>query len=223
MATLKKPSWVYSFCGVLFLVGVIMTCSRTSIVCALVIYALSFLVLCKRSRNRRSTIIMNVILFGGLLAYMLLFQYDILLEYLEIFTIHRSVGSRLDGFVAGIQQFLKYPVFGGSFYATDYKLEEWSKVENFTSFFPGLWHNTIIQIGASCGIVGLVGYAWHRFQTIWMIWKKPATANLFTGLSILAMLAMSLFDCHIFNIGPALFYSMSLAFVEKHSKIMKHL
>lgn len=215
MASLKKPSWVYSFCGVLFLVGVIMTCSRTSIVCAVAIYGASFLVLCLRSRNRRSTVIMNVVLFGGLLAYMLIFAYDILLEYLEIFTIKRSVGSRLDGFEAGIQQFLQYPLFGGSFYATDYKLEEWSKVENFTSFFPGLWHNTVIQMAASCGIVGLGAYSFHRIQTLRLVLKKPTTANLFTELSLLAMLVMSLFDCHIFNIGPALFYSMALAFMEK--------
>lgn len=216
MASLRRPSWLYSFCGVLFLVGVIMTCSRTSILCAVVIYAASFGVLCLRSRNRRSTVIMNVTLFSGLVLYMLVFQYDILLEYVEIFTIQRSINSRLDGFVAGIQQFLDYPLFGGSFYATDYVLEEWSKVENFTSFFPGLWHNTLIQIGASCGIVGLAAYAYHRIQTILLIWKKPSTANLFTGLSVLSMLVMSLFDCHIFNIGPALFYSMALAFADKH-------
>lgn len=216
MASLRKPSWLYSFCGVLFLVGVIMSCSRTSILCAFFIYAASFGVLCLRSRNRRSTVILNVILFGGLLSYMLLFQYDILLEYLEIFTIKRSVDSRLDGFAAGIRQFLADPLFGASFFAPDYKLEEWSTVENFTSFFPGLWHNTIIQIGASCGIVGLAAYAFHRIQTILLIWRKPSTANLFTGLSVLAMLIMSLFDCHFFNIGPALFYSMSLAFMEKY-------
>lgn len=215
MAVVRRPSWVYSFCGVLFLVGVIMSCSRTSILVAIFIYALSFLVLCLRSRNRRSTVMMNVVLFGGLLLYMLLFQYDILLEYLEIFTIKRSIGSRLDGFMAGIQQFLDYPILGGSFYATDYVLEEWSKVENFTSFFPGLWHNTIIQIAASCGIVGLAAYAWHRAQTVALIFKRPTTENLFIGLSIAAMLIMSLFDCHIFNIGPALFYSMALAYAEK--------
>ena len=220
MATLKRPSWFYSFCGVLFLVGVIMTCSRTSIVCAVVIYIASFAVLCKRSKNRRSTIIMNVVLFGGLLTYMALFQYDILIQYIEIFTIKRSIGSRLDGFVAGIQQFLDYPLFGGSFYATDYVLEEWSDVENFTAFFPGLWHNTIIQMAASCGIAGLAAYGYHRYQTIWLLWKAPTTENLFIALCMAAMLIMSLFDCHIYNIGPALFYSMAMAFMEQHVPVL---
>lgn len=221
MATLRRPSWLYSLCGVVFLVGVIMTCSRTSILCAIVIYAASFGVLCLRSRHRRSTVILNVVLFGSLALYMLVFQYNVLLEYLEIFTIHRSITSRLDGFEAGIAQFLKYPLFGGSFFATDYVLEEWSTVENFTSFFPGLWHNTIIQIGASCGIVGLAAYAFHRVQTVVLIFRNPSTANLFIGLSIAGMLMMSLFDCHIFNIGPALFYSMALAFVEKQDSNRK--
>lgn len=216
MAVVRRPSWRYSLCGVLFLIGVIMTCSRTAIVTGIFIYFLSFVVLCLRSRNRRSTVIINVTLFGGLLLYMLLFQLDILVEYLEIFTIKRSIGSRFDGFVAGIQQFLDYPILGGSFYAVDYVLEEWSTVQNFTSFFPGLWHNTVIQIAASCGIVGLAAYGWHRIQTVKLILKMPSTENLFIGLSIAAMLVASLFDCHIFNIGPALFYSMALAFAEKN-------
>lgn len=215
MATLRRPQWLYSFFGIVFLVGVLLTCSRTSILCAAVVYAASFVVFCLRSPKRRATVVMNVSLFGAMGAYMLLMHYDTLVEYLEIFTIYRSIQSRFDGFAAGIQQFLDYPLFGGSFYATDYVLEEWSTVENFTSFFPGLWHNTLIQIGASCGIVGLGAYAYHRLQTVLLVLRKPTTANLFIGLSVFGMLMMSLFDCHIFNIGPALFYSMALAFAEK--------
>ena len=37
----------------------------------------------------------------------------------------------------------------------------------------------------------------------------------FIGLSILVLLLTSLLDCHFFNIGPVLFYSMALAFAEK--------
>ena len=67
---------------------------------------------------------------------------------------------------------------------------------------------------SSCGSVGLIAYAFHRFQTIKLIFKKPNAEKSFIGLSILALLLMSMLDCHFFNIGPTLIYSMALAFAE---------
>jgi hypothetical protein len=62
----------------------------------------------------------------------------------------------------------------------------------------------------------MAAYSYHRIQTIRLVWKKHSIENLFAGLSLAAMLMMSLFDCHIYNIGPAMFYSMALAYMEKH-------
>ena len=218
LASERKHSWVYTLCGMAMLGGVILSCSRTSIVIAVFIYAASVLVLCIKSKKRWSCLGINAGVFVAAVAYLLFFHWELVKSYLEIFTIVRSIFSRTDGFVAGLQQFLKYPILGGGFYPVDYPLEEWSTVENFTSFFPGLWHNTVIQMLASCGIVGMAAYSYHRIQTIRLLRRRPNTENLFTGLSLLAMLLMSLFDCHIYNIGPALFYSMALAYMEKHPK-----
>ena len=216
MAAEQKRSWIYTLCGIAMLGGVVLSCSRTSIVIAVVIYGASLLLLCIKSKNRWSCLGINGGLAAVVMGYLLIFHFELVMSYLDIFTITRSIFSRFDGFAAGIEQFLKYPVFGGSFYPVDYPLEEWSTVENFTSFFPGLWHNTVIQMLASCGIVGMAAYSYHRIQTIRLVWKKHSIENLFAGLSLAAMLMMSLFDCHIYNIGPAMFYSMALAYMEKH-------
>lgn len=216
MAAEQKRSWIYTLCGIAMLAGVVLSCSRTSIVIAVVIYAASLLLLCIKSKNRWSCLGINGGLFAAGMGYLLIFHFELVMSYLDIFTITRSIFSRFDGFAAGIEQFLNYPIFGGSFYPVDYPLEEWSTVENFTSFFPGLWHNTVIQMLASCGIVGMAAYSFHRIQTVRLVWKKRCIENLFAGLSLAAMLLMSLFDCHIYNIGPAMFYSMALAYMEKH-------
>ena len=216
MALTKKHGWLYCLVGTAFLGGVILSCSRTSIVIAVFIYAVSLLYLLLKSEHRKTYLTIILSLFTVLAAYLLIFQFDLVVSYLKIFTIVRSIFSRTDGFVAGIQQFLDYPILGGGFYPVEYPLEEWSKVETFTSFFPGLWHNTIIQMLASCGIVGLAAYSFHRIQTINLIRRKHTVANMCIAFSGAAMLLMSLFDCHIFNIGPALFYSMSMAFAEKY-------
>jgi hypothetical protein len=44
--------------------------------------------------------------------------------------------------------------------------------------------------------------------------KKKSRATTFIGISILALLLMSLVDCHFFNVGPVLFYSIVLAVME---------
>ena len=62
--------------------------------------------------------------------------------------------------------------------------------------------------------MSLAAYGFHRWQTIQVIWKKPTTENLCIALSVAALLIASLMDCHFFNVGPTLFYSMALAFAE---------
>jgi hypothetical protein len=44
--------------------------------------------------------------------------------------------------------------------------------------------------------------------------KKPTLEKMFVALFVLALLLASMLDCHFFNIGPVLFYSMALAFAE---------
>lgn len=215
LGCIKEKSWLYSLCGSLFLIGVLLTCSRTSIVVAVGIFALSMFELFLNSRYRRVCVRTNLIVFGSLAAIMLIFYYDVLVSYVEIFLIERSITSRFAGFNEGIKQFMKYPLFGGSFFCKDYLLEEWSDVKAFTSFFPARWHNTPIQMIASCGIVGLLAYGIHRLQTVKLVMQKRTLENTYITLSALALLLTSLFDCHFFNIGPVLFYSMAMAFAEK--------
>ena len=100
------------------------------------------------------------------------------------------------------------------------KLSRWfddrrhSTVEQIKAVLPARWHNTVIQLLASCGLVGLLCYSVHRLQTIGMFWQKRHSDVVFIGFSVLALLIMSLLDCHFFNIGPTLFYSIALAFAE---------
>ena len=70
---------------------------------------------------------------------------------------------------------------------------------------------------ASCGIVGMGAYLIHRLQTYRLILRNRSTEKTFIGLAVLALLICSLFDCHFFNVGPGLFYSMALAFAENHT------
>lgn len=217
LACEKKHGWIYNLCGVAFLFGVVLTCSRASILFAAPVYIVSGLVVAFKSGNRRASLVTNLITLGLILTALILFHEELFRLFNDMLS--RGFGSedRMEGYTAGIKQFAQYPIFGGTFYPIDAELYEWSSVEAFTSFFPPRWHNTIIQLAASCGIVGLCAYAFHRLQTIRLIRKRPTLANLCIAVSLAALLSTSLLDCHFFNIGPTLFYSTALAFVEKNS------
>ena len=129
--------------------------------------------------------------------------------------------ERLELYQAGLDSFKQYPVFGYSFFRLNALVEagaeeSWifSSVSDFNNFFPGRWHNTFVQLLASCGVAGLLAYFFHRYQTVRMVFRKPNAVKTFAAISIAALLALSMVDSHLFNIGPTLFYSCALAFME---------
>ena len=62
--------------------------------------------------------------------------------------------------------------------------------------------------------MALIAYLVHRYKTLSLCYKKRSLETLVTFFAISALLIESLLDCHFFNLGPVLFYSVALAFVE---------
>ena len=88
-------------------------------------------------------------------------------------------------------------------------------------FWPARYHNTYVQILATCGLIGLVAYIYHRVQTVKIVMKDFNHEKLFMAIGILAIILISLIDCHLFNVGPAIIYSGLLLFIEKQNKVLK--
>lgn len=214
LAQRSKSPWLFCCLAVLLVVITCLTCSRTAILVAFFVYIGSMIpAFCDKSQRK------NILIFNGitLIALIILFvvfheRLDMLFEELR----NRGFAPRLRDkiYPEGIRVFLENPIFGEGFYPSTDVIYEWSELEQFKAFLPARWHNTVIQLMASCGIVGLAAYGFHRLQTIKLLCNKHNPAALFVGLSLAAMLLMSLLDCHFFNIGPVLFYSMGLAFIE---------
>ena len=115
----------------------------------------------------------------------------------------------------GLKKFLQAPILGNSFYSTGgYEPWAWSTQEGFNNLIPPRWHNTIVQILVCCGSVGILAYLFHRIQTVQLFLRRVTKENTFIACSLLVLLISCMFDCHFFNIGPALFYSMALSFAE---------
>lgn len=211
----RKHGWIYNILGTVLLLGVVMSCSRTSMIVAGIAYCVCAVILLRNAETRKTNLWVYAVALIAVIAAAILFWDKIFSLFKKFLDELFVISSRDKIYVNGIKQFLNYPVFGGSFYPRDFVPWDWANLEAFSSFFPPRWHNTLIQIAASCGIVGLVGYFIHRFQTVKLLLTNVSTEKLFIAIYVAALLAASLLDCHFFNVGPVLFYSMALAFAEK--------
>ncbi|MCL2375573.1 MAG: O-antigen ligase family protein, partial [Firmicutes bacterium] len=81
-----------------------------------------------------------------------------------------------------------------------------------------LYHNHLLQLLASMGIVGLLAYAFHRYQTIKLFFKKRDTINVFIFICIGLLMAMSLLDIVFFNPMPLTIYGIALFCLERNTE-----
>ena len=228
-ASKKKRSSVFLIIGCILLGAVVFSGSRASILggafAFLVGTAYTFFKCNNKKEYRIATLVLaclgalvgviSLIAFGDQIFAKL---FGLLSKLFGGFDSADQLSSgRLDIYLTGIRDvYLKYPIFGQSFFP----LEDISgiytegHIKEIVSIIPPRWHNTVVQMLASCGTVGMLAYSYHRIDTIIFYIKKRTVANNFIALSILTMLLMSLLDCHFFNIGPVFFYSMALAVME---------
>ncbi len=214
LATKYRRGWIGTVVGSAFLVGVLLTCSRSSILMAVVIYVICVLLMLHYAKNRKTNLIAFVAVLAALALIALLFHRQLLQLFSDLLAKGTDPSTRNIIYWEGLKQFWKYPVFGSSFFSPGYTPWEWSTNAAFSGFFPPRWHNTVVQLLVSCGIVGMAAYSFHRVQTLKLFFCGQTKEKTFIGCAILVLLVCSLLDCHFFNYGPVLLYSMGLAFAE---------
>ena len=219
----KRP-YIYLALSCVLLLGLLLSCSRASTLVGVMIFIACFIIsifLCKH----KNEFCISTIAFSVLAVILALVFHD------AIATIFNGIpdivnprtgavndAGRLGIYKEGFEAFLQNPIFGESFYRPSGANQwwQWSENADWQSFMPARWHNTIIQMLASCGVVGLIAYAFHRFQTLKLFYQKLTFLNVYIGLALACFLGMSLLDCHLFNLGPTLLYSLLLCVAEKH-------
>lgn len=208
----EKP-WIGFSGGLLLLIGVFMTCSRSSMIFATLCYSACWIWAPDEDKRIRNSMILAVAAaIVGLL--LILFREQLFLVFINILDDASELGSRFDIYQQGIREFLKNPLLGATFYPAKGLSYSWAET-SVTAILPPRWHNTIIQLLASAGIVGLAAYAFHRYQTVRLLVKCKSGKQIMLVFSLMVLLLGSLTDCHMFNVGPGLFYSMMLAWMEK--------
>lgn len=216
LAVKGRFTWFGLLSSFVFLAALLFTCSRVSMIMGVLIFVVSYVFYLIHSRHAKGRVVIYAISALIPIVVLVVFWREIqqLLGCMSNIGFE-SFGERSKGYAEGIKQFLQYPIFGGTFFPVNFKeLYVWAQVDNFTALFPPRWHNTLIQLLATGGVVCLFGYIVHRVQTVKLFLKNPSKDKTFVALSILALLLTSLLDCHFFNVGPVLLYSAMLAFTE---------
>lgn len=221
LATQYRKGWIGTVAGSVFLVCVVMTCSRSSILGGTAIFGICVLLMLHYARNRRHNTIALITIAVLSVLTLLLFRGQLTRLFSDLLRRGLDPSSRDEIYREGLKLFAQQPVFGNSFYSPGYQPWGWSTSQAFSNFFPPRWHNTIVQLLASCGIVGLAAYLFHRLQTLQLFLGRATKENTFIACSVFVLLVCSLFDCHFFNLGPALFYSMALSFAENRPRKKK--
>lgn len=215
LATKYHRGWIGTVIGSVFWVGVLLSCSRTSLLIGTLTYCLCVFLMLHYAKNRRHNTIalVSTILLGGLT--LLLFHNQLLRLFSGFLGMGTDPSSRDVFYREGLKLFAQKPIFGNSFYSPGYTPWDFSSIPELSQLIPPRWHSTPLQLLVSCGIVGVIAYGFHRFQTIRLLVRSGNKESTFIGCAVGVLLLCSLFDCHFFNLGPTLLYSMALAFGER--------
>ena len=210
-ATTKKNGWPYMILGNLFYLAILFIQSRGGMVFGTCVYGLCILVTIWKTAHKKELILTQGGIWLIALIVCLIFQDKIADMFYSVIDRGMDDSGRFDIYLNGLDQFLDFPIFGNGFYACE--AFRWGD-NSIGTFLPARYHNTVVQLLASGGIVALLAYGYHRFETLRMIFKKRNVEKYFIGMCILGLLLTSLLDCHFFNFGPGFTYSALLLFLE---------
>lgn len=222
-AATKRRGWLFMVLSFLLMIGLLLTQSRGAMLFGSVVYLAGVVLALVASKGKER--LGNIIAIGAAAAAVivavsvLLAQAEWREHFLSVFRDLFEQGANDNGrnniYRDGFAQYLEAPAFGVGFYECHaYRWgDEWGVLSS-DSFLPPRYHDTYIQLLASCGTVGLVCYLFHRFQTVMLLFRSPSWQKTFIALCIASLLLTSILDCHFFNLGPGLLYSILLVCAE---------
>jgi O-antigen ligase len=203
---IKKYGFIFYGTGLISYLAIVLSLSRSSLLAGTFVLGISVIMCCLFGENKKINRIITSALFAiTIVGVILLWDKiaSILGDYLR-----RGLddNGRFEIYATGWKKFLSHPIFGCGFYNAHH-------INEFG--LPFGYHNTIVQMMASCGIIGLLSYMYHRYQTVVLFIKQRCAKNLYLALCICALLITSLLDIHMFSLYPTLYYMLILITVEK--------
>lgn len=210
----NKNGWPFILIGVLFYVNILLTQSRNAMLFGTIIVVLSSLIsILRADENEKRKLVFTcfgVLMFFAIMTIVL--SYQIELSFGSVIASGTSSAGRGEIYWNGLKQFINAPTFGLGFY--ECPGPQWG-ISDPNDFLPPRYHDTYVQLLASCGLFGFFAYLYHRYETFKLFKNNYSPESIVMFLTLLAFILISIFDCHFFNIGPGFLYSAVLLLAEK--------
>lgn len=196
------------------LLTILLTFSRASLVVAVPGTAVVSIALCFKKKNGR---LGYYVAFGimcvAAIALAIVFGEKIFGAVKSFFGGMGSGSGRIQLWKEGFEQWRSYPVFGvGIWYLPQVNIGH-----HYHSY-----HCTPITFLYCTGVVGLLGYLYHRYRTVRLVFgAKLTTERVFAALTILALICNSLLDIYMTEPLHLVYYSVLLAIAESDVRAVK--
>ena len=209
----KNYGLIFLILANIMLITLIFIQSRNGILIGSILFTVLFFITLKKTNilNRFKLIFIQVLLLFIIGILIVNFDQINAAKLASILNAGTSDSGRFQIYIDGINQFLNKPIFGNGFYQCNNF--RWGNNE-IGSFFPARYHNTFIQLLASCGIVSLIAYFYHRIQTLKIVFSKTNVEKIYMFFIFITLALTSILDCNFFNFGPGFLYSTILLLVE---------
>ncbi|MGM9858701.1 MAG: O-antigen ligase family protein [Bacilli bacterium] len=214
----KEKGWIFNIIGHINLGFLCLSQSRNSILFGLILYLglIIIMFIYTKSKARINNIITLSSIYVLIGIGLIILREDVAKVFASLKNVGFDDSNRFDIYIESLTSFKSTPILGKGFYQNN--IFQWGSSDRIT-FIPPRYHNTYIQMLCTSGIIGLIGYVYHRYQTISIIFDKVNITKILYGFAALSLPLLSLLDCHFFNIGPGLLYGICLVFIEKEEEL----
>ncbi|MDE6667053.1 MAG: O-antigen ligase family protein [Clostridia bacterium] len=213
LAGIKKHGYLFTAYSFIIFAASMLCCSRQAMIVAAIIYPVCLIILLVKGKYRIPNLCITAVAVAIGIILICIFREKFVAAVKAVFE-NVFVNGELNGsgrwnlWKEAMHYFEDYPLFGAGFYI------DYSYAMNAV-FLPATCHNTILEIMATCGIVGLAAYLLHRVQTVICFFKNVTIERTLIALTTLVVILMSLLDMHIFNIFPTIIYACLIAALVK--------
>lgn len=218
LATKRKNYPLYIFFNLFFYIVVAMTESRGSLLAASIVELVMFVYFIILEKKKRIPVVICLLIFiGTAIAFLFTINHffpsvlSYIVSTLKNLTFDGLSSGRAELWKIGIKNFITEPFLGRGYFNVP---QDVNCGYLSPTFFPFRMHNTYIQLLSSTGIVGLLVYAYHRFESCLLIFRRISEEKVFLFFFFMCYLGCSAIDCHFFNLGPALLYAIMSALTE---------
>lgn len=212
-----KHGYLMFLYSIVVLFAAFMSMSRQAMLCSIVVYPLCLVILLIKGKNRMINAIITGVAAAGLIVFMGVFWDKLMSMFTNVFNNLMSGSGRTEIWVDGFKDFISAPFLGIGWYPP--LIEKYPAMGTVGfDFIPEMYHDTFIQLMASCGICGLAAYLVHRVQTVISFCKNVTLERTFIAICVFALLLINIFDNHLFYMFPTIVYSSLIALLIKSEK-----